>query len=325
MDNQMDTQMVEMRSGNWKKMWKAIKLNWQVYVLLLPLIIWLLVWVYKPMTGLLIAFERYQPAQGIWGSEFSGFKNFIDIMGGAYKTDFWQAFRNTFVISAYSLIFGFPVPIILALLFSEIGNETVRKITQTLTYLPHFLAEVTITGIVLMLLYSGAQSTGIVAQILYDWGVVPEGTNIIQTSDYFRPIYLITGIWKESGYSSIVYFAAIMGISPVLYEALKVDGGNKLQEIRFVTIPGMAPTLIIMIIMRIGNMLAVGYERVLLLYNTNVYVTADVLSTFEQRLGIVNANYSIGAASSLFNSLIAFALVVAANVISRNMSKTSLW
>ena len=138
-------------------------------------------------------------------------------------------------------------------------------------------------------------------------------------------IKIVTGIWKESGYNSIVYYAAIMGIPPALYEALKVDGGNKLQEIRYVTIPCIAPTLIIMVIMRIGRMLSIGYERVLLLYNTNIYVTADVLSTFEQRIGIISGNYGIGSASSLFNSLIAFALVIGANTISRNISKTSLW
>ncbi len=321
----MENNTVKMRESQSKKIIRALVKDWRIYVLLLPLVIWLLMWVYKPMTGLIIAFERFDSSLGIWGSEFSGFTNFENIVNGIYKVEFWQAFRNTFVISAYSLVFGFPIPIILALLFSEIGIGSVRKIAQTLTYLPHFLAEVTITGIVLMLVYTGVQSTGIIAQILYDTGLVQEGAQIIQQSNYFRPIYIITGIWKESGYSSIVYFAAIMGISPVLYEALKVDGGNKMQEIRYVTLPGMAPTLIIMIIMRIGNMLSIGYERVILLYNANIYATADVLSTFEQRIGILLGNYGIGASASLFNSLIAFSLVIAANAISRNISKTSLW
>lgn len=316
---------VQMRTGHSAEIFRMVKKHWEVYVLLLPLLIWLLVWAYKPMLGLLIAFERYDAGLGIFNSEFVGLSNFSNIVNGIYKEQFWQAFRNTFVISMYGLIFGFPIPIILALLFSEIGNETVRKITQTLTYLPHFLAEVTITSIVLMLLYTGVQSTGVVAQLLYDLGIVEDGSQIIQQANYFRPIYIITGIWKETGYSSIVYFAAIMGISPILYEAIRMDGGNKLQEIRYVTIPGMAPTLIIMIILKIGSILSVGYERVLLLYNVNVYSTADVLSTFEQRIGIVSANYGVGASSSLFNSLIAFALVVSANVISRNVSKTSLW
>lgn len=176
-----------------------------------------------------------------------------------------------------------------------------------------------------MLVYNGVQSTGIIAQIFIKAGIISSNSSIIQQASYFRPLYVIKGIWKESGYNSIVYYAAIMGISPTLYEAIKMDGGNKFQEIRYVTMPGMAPTLIIMVIMRIGRMLTIGYERVLLLYNPNIYVTADVLSTFEQRIGILSGNYGVGAATSLFNSLIAFALVLGANTISRNISKTSLW
>jgi ABC-type polysaccharide transport system, permease component len=192
--------------------------------------------------------------------------------------------------------------------------------------LPHFLSEVTITGIVIMLVYSGERSTGVIAQLLYNLKIIPSSNKIIESANYFRPMYIITGIWKESGYNSIVYFAAIMGISPVLYEAIKVDGANKWQEIRYVTIPGMAPTLIIMIIMRIGKMLSVGYERVLLLYQPNTYITADVLSTFEQRLGMGDAaNPGLGSAVGIFNSVIGFALVIGANAISRQVSETSLW
>lgn len=321
----MGTEEIKMREPQTKKIWKAVSKDWRLYVLLIPLVIWFALWAYKPMGGLLIAFKRFDPQFGIWGSEFKGIDNFINLVSGVNKVEFWQAFRNTFIISAYSLIFGFPVPIILALLLAEIGNDTVRKLTQTATYLPHFLSEVTITGIALMLVYSGVRSTGIIASVLQHIGLIDSGVSIMQKSNYFRPLYIMVGIWKESGYNSIVYFAAIMGISPTLYEALKVDGGNKFQEIRFITFPGMAPTLIIMIIMRIGSMLTIGYERVLLLYNANIYVTADVLSTFEQRIGILSGNYGIGAAVSLFNSLIAFALVIGANTISRNISETSLW
>lgn len=321
----METEEVKMRKPQTKKIWKAVRKDWRLYVLLLPLVIWFVLWAYKPMGGLLIAFKRFDPQFGVWGSEFKGIDNFINLVAGVNQVEFWQAFRNTFIISAYSLIFGFPVPIIMALLFAEIGNDTVRKLTQTATYLPHFLSEVTITGIALMLVYSGVRSSGIIAFLFQHIGLIEPGMSIMQKSNYFRPLYIMVGIWKESGYNSIVYFAAIMGISPSLYEALKVDGGNKFQEIRFITFPGMAPTLIIMIIMRIGSMLTIGYERVLLLYNANIYVTADVLSTFEQRIGILSGNYGIGAAVSLFNSLIAFALVIGANTISRNISETSLW
>lgn len=304
---------------------KAIISDWRLYVLLLPMVIWYALWIYKPMGGLLIAFKNFKPNLGIGGSDFVGFTNFITLMNGPYSTQFWQAFRNTFLISLYGLLFGFPIPIILALFFSEITNNTYRKITQTITFLPHFLSEVTITGLVLTLLYRGEVNTGIVAQLLTSIGAISENTKIIQEATYFRPLYIITGIWKEAGYNSIVYFAAVMGISPVLYEALKVDGGNKWQEIRYVTFPGMAPTLVIMIILRIGSMLSVGYERVILLYNANTYETADVLSSFVYRIGMLGGNQALGGAADMFNALIGFALVVGANFISRQVSETSLW
>lgn len=309
-----------------RQAWYSIKHNWQLYLLLLPIVLWFAIWAYKPMLGLIIAFKDYESTKGIFGSDFVGFDNFLTLIVGNQATSFWQAFRNTFIISSYGLLFGFPIPIILALFFSEINCNWFRKVTQTITYLPHFLSEVTITGIVILLVYNGASTTGIIARIMIELGIVtnPE-MRILETPDFFRPIYIITGIWKESGYDSIVYFAAIMGISPALYEAIRVDGGNKWQEIKYVTLPGMAPTLIIMIIMRIGKMLSVGYERVILLYNSNTYITADVLSTFEQRIGLINGQYSIGAASGIFNSLIGFALVIGANTISRQVSKTSLW
>lgn len=318
-------QEVKMYNGRFKEILKTIIKDWRLYVLLTPMVIWFFLWAYKPMGGLLMAFQRYEPALGISGSEFRGLGNFQVIVSGVYSSRFWSAFRNTFLISLYGFIFGFPIPIILALFFSEIGSAGFRKITQTITYLPHFLSEVTITSIVLMLVYHGERMTGVVAQFLYNLKIVPEGTKIMDTPNYFKPLYIITGIWKEAGYNSIVYFAAIMGISPVLYEAIRVDGGNKLQEIRYVTLPGMAPTLIIMIILRIGRMLSVGYERVLLLYNPNICSSADVLSTFEQRIGIIEGVYAVGSAAGMFNSIIGFALVIAANFISRRVSKTSLW
>lgn len=317
---------IKMREAKAKTIFKEIKKEWQLYLLLIPIVAWYLLFAYKPMLGIIVAFKKFDATLGILGSEFRGLSNFINITSGVYKTQFWGAFGNTFIISLYGLLFGFPIPILLALFFSETRLDGYRKITQTITYLPHFLSEVTITGIVITLVYSGASSRGIIAQVLNTLNIVPTGVKIIETPNYFRPMYIITGIWKESGYNSIVYFAAIMGISPVMYEALKVDGGNKWQEIRYVTIPGMAPTLIIMIIMRIGRMLSVGYERVLLLYHPNTYVTADVLSTLEQRLGISNGgNPGLGSAIGLFNSVIGFALVISANKISRQASKTSLW
>mgnify|MGYP000981232089 FL=1 len=317
---------VTMHQSKIKVIAKAILKDWRLYVLLAPMVIWYILWAYKPMGGLLMAFQRFKPELGIGKSEFRGLGNFIVLNTGGYKEEFWSAFRNTFLISLYGLCFGFPVPIIIALFFSEINFSPFRRIAQTITYLPHFLSEVTITSIVLILLYKGERTTGILTQLLYNLNIVPNGTTIMDTPNYFKPIYIITGIWKESGYNSIVYFAAIMAISPTMYEAIRVDGGNKLQEIRYVTIPGMAPTLIIMIILRIGRMLSVGYERIILLYNPNIYITADVLSTFEQRIGFESGGVlSIASSAGMFNAIIGFALVVGANFISRRVSQTSLW
>lgn len=303
---------------------KIILSDWRLYALILPLIIWYLLWLYKPMGGLLIAFKNYKSNLGIGGSDFVGFANFVTLMTGSQADMFWKAFRNTFLISLYGFIFGFPIPIILALFFSEITNKTYLKFMQTFTYLPHFLSEVTITGLILTLLYNGEVNTGVLAKLLMDLQIIPEGTKVIQEANYFRPLFILTGIWKEAGYSSIVYFAAIMGVSPTLYEAIKVDGGNKLQEIRFVTFPGMAPTLIITVILRVGRMLSVGYERIILLYNANTYETADVLNSYVFREGL-NGNPALGASAGMFNAVIGFALVVGANFISRQISETSLW
>ncbi len=304
---------------------RIINEDYRLYLLLLPIIIWYALWFYKPLAGLLIAFKNYQPNLGAMGSDFVGFANFETLITGAFAPQFWRAFRNTFVISLYGFIFGFPIPIILAIFFSEIYNNIVRGISQTLSYLPHFLSEVTITGLVLTMLRNSETNTGILSGLLINLGLIEETTKVVQNADYFRPMFIITGIWKEAGYSSIVFFAAIMAISPVLYEAIKVDGGNKLQEIRYVTFPGMAPTLIIMIVLRIGRMLSVGFERVILLYNANTYETADTLSTFVLRIGLEGGNPAVGAAAGMFDSIIGFGLVVGANFISRQISDSSLW
>lgn len=304
---------------------RTILSDYRLYLLLLPVLLWYGLWFYKPIIGLLIAFKSFQPNLGVLGSDFVGFSNILSLVEGNFAGQFWRAFRNTFVINIYGLLFGFPVPILLAIAFSEIRNTGYRNVVQTLSYLPHFLSEVTITGLVLTLLYNGEVTTGVFAQLLIDMGLIDESARIIQNADYFQPMFIITGIWKEAGYSSIVYFAAVMGISPILYEALKVDGGNKLQELRYVTIPGMAPTLVIMIVLRIGRMLSVGFERVILLYNANTYETADVLSTFVLRIGLESGNQSMGASADLFNSLLGFMLVIGANFISREISDSSLW
>ncbi len=304
---------------------KKIKVDYVLYIFIGILILWYIIFQYLPMGGLLLAFKDYNPSEGIMGSDFIGLSKFNDLMFKNYSNQFWMAFRNTFQISIYNLIFGFPFPIILAILFAEVGNDIYRKIVQTLSYLPHFISEVTITGLVIFLVYKSTSSTGVIASMLYTLKLIPADVKILDSPEYFKPLYIITGLWKESGYSSIVYFAAVMGISPVMYEALKVDGGNKIQELRYVTLPSIAPMITVMLIMRIGRMLNVGYERIILLYNSKTYETADVISSFVYRMGVENGNTSLGTASGMFNAVLGFVLVIGANYIGRKVSNTSLW
>ena len=231
----------------------------------------------------------------------------------------------------YGLIFGFPVPIILALFFSEIKSDIYRSIVQILSYLPKFISTVVITSIITLMLYGGTphQSPGILADIFMKIGLIPEGTRMLLRPEYFRSIYIISGIWEGAGYGSIVFFAAVMAISPTNYEAARIDGASKLSQIRYVTLPGMAPTLTIMLILRIGEILTVGYEKVLLLYNRETYSTADVISTFVTRIGGLmdpqGSILNVAASADLFNSVIAMFLVLGANFISRRVSDTSLF
>ncbi len=324
----MKNNLEQQENNKVREVVSAVKKDWQLYCLLAPMVIWMLLFVYKPMGGLLLAFKDYDPSKGVGGSDWAGLFYFKQLtMSSSFARDFWESFRNTFVISMYGLVFAFPIPIILAVFMSEVNNERFRKFSQTIAYLPHFLSEITITGIVITILYTGPNYTGILAEALDKLGLYSKSNPvmIMENPDFFRPVYIITGIWKESGYNSIVYFAAVMGISPALYEALKIDGGNKMQEIRYVTFPGMAPTLIITFILRIGRILSIGYERIILLENSQTYHQAEVISTYIWKMGIDGPNKSLAGAAEFFNSLIGFILVIGANMISKKVSNTSLW
>lgn len=303
-----------------------VKKEWRLYLLLIPMIIFFLLWNYKPMFGLLIAFKDFNPALGVFSSEWVGFLHFQRLMFGPDSLEFWRAFRNTFLISFYGLLFGFPIPIILAILFSEIKNPIYRSITQIITYLPKFISTVVITSIIILGSKTGGEAgnPGFIASIIYGLGIADYGVSILRNPDYFRGIYLISGIWEGAGYSSIVYFAAIMGVSVSNYEAARIDGANKLAQIRYVTLPGISSTLSIMLILRIGKMLTIGFEKVLLLYDPTTYSKADVISTFVFRLMQSNSN-SLGAAADMFNAFIAMALVLGANFIMKKVSETSLF
>ncbi len=302
-----------------KAVWllEHFKREWQLYVLLAPTIIWFVIFLYKPMYGLQIAFKDYSVFRGITESPWVGFEHFVTLFE---NEQFIRAIRNTVMISGASLIFGFPVPIILALMFNEILNAKFKRTAQTIVYLPHFISAVIIAGIVIT---AFSPSTGVVNLLLNAFGF--DSVYFLTKPEWFRTIFVGTGIWQEAGFSSIVFLAAIAGVNPSLYESAVVDGASRWQMMWKITLPCILPTILIMLIIRIGNILEVGFEMIIMLYQPATYETADVISTFIYRQGLQAAKYDLAAAAGLFNAVIAFLLVMTANTISKRVSKTSLW
>ncbi len=296
---------------------RHLRREWQIYAMLLPTVIWLLLFLYKPMWGLQIAFKDYSVFRGIADSPWIGLDHFETLFS---NDQFFRAIRNTVMISLYSLLFGFPVPIILALMFNEVLNQTYKKTAQTIVYLPHFISSVIIAGIVIT---AFSPSSGIVNSILEWLGLEP--IYFLTRSEWFRPIFIGTTIWQEAGFQSIVYLAAIAGVSPTLYESAVVDGANRWQMMWKITLPSILPTIIIMLIIRIGSMLEISFEMIILLYQPATYETADVINTYIYRQGLQGGQYDLAAAAGLFNAVVAFVLVISANAISRRYSRTSLW
>ncbi len=300
-----------------ERIWRHLRSNWQVYAMLAPTIIWFLVFNYKPMYGLQIAFKDYSIFRGIDGSPWVGLEHFDTLFN---SDQFLRALKNTFMISMLSLIFGFPVPILLALMFNEITHHVFKRTAQTIVYLPHFISTVIIAGIVIT---AFSPSAGIVNALLEWLGIDP--IYFLIKPEWFRPIYIGSGIWQEAGFSSIVFLAAIAGVNPSLYESAVVDGASRWQMMWKITLPSILPTIIIMLIIRIGNLLEVGFELIILLYQPATYETADVINTLIYRQGIQGAQYDLAAAAGLFNAVVAFVLVMTANTISKRYSRTSLW
>ncbi|MYH57328.1 MAG: sugar ABC transporter permease [Boseongicola sp. SB0675_bin_26] len=293
------------------------KREWQIYVMLAPMIIWFLLFLYKPMYGLQIAFKDYSIFRGIVESPWVGWEHFETLFN---NSQFLRAVKNTVIISALSLIFGFPVPIFLALMFNEILHALYRRTCQTIVYLPHFISTVIIAGIVIT---AFSPSAGIVNTIIGWLGIEP--VYFLTKPEWFRPIFIGSGIWQEAGFSSIIFLAAIAGVNPSLYESAVVDGASRWQMMWKITIPSIMPTIIIMLIIRIGNLMEVGFELIILLYQPATYQTADVINTFIYRQGLQSGQYDLAAAAGLFNAVVAFVLVMTANSISKRVSRTSLW
>ncbi len=290
--------------------------NTALYIMLIPFVLYFIMFLYKPMWGLQIAFKDYSLFGGMADSPWVGFDNFTTFLTGPY---FWRLLRNTVLIGAYGLIFGFPAPIILAILLNEVKNLTYKKTLQTMFYLPYFISTVVVAGIVTNLL----APSGLVNVILQKLGF--ESIYFMVEPKYFRTIYTVMGIWQFTGYSAVIYLAALSGIDMQLYEACQIDGGNKLHQMWHITLPGIAPTVVIMLIMNCGTLINVGAETIILLYQPSTYETADVISTYLYRIGLTDGDYGMATAVGLFNSVIGLLFVVSANYISRAVSEYSLW
>ena len=322
----------DVEKNRWKLNWQRIVKDWRLYLMLVPMILVFLFWRYLPMYELLGCFKITEVGKKVAEMNWCGFANFKALMfgGTTQTTAFWRAFRNTFLLSFYGLLFGFPMPIVLALFFNEIKSNILRSVYQVLTYLPKFMSTVVMTTLVTMLLKQGdlVSSTGIVASALAKLGIITQeaaNAGLLNNPDYFRTIYQISGIWEGAGYDSIVYFAAIIAISPTSYEAAQIDGYCKMAPMRYVVIPSILSTVVIMLINRIGSLLSIGYEKVMLLYKANTFVTADVVSTFAYRLGLEGGAQAIASASEMINNITGMILVIGANSIARKASDVSLY
>lgn len=290
--------------------------NWLIYLMLVPVIVYLLVFCYAPMYGVVIAFKDFKPRLGIMGSEWVGLKYFKEFVGSVF---FGRTLKNTLMLSGLNLLFGFCAPIVFAILLNEVRNLRFKKMVQTVTYLPHFITTVIIASLILIF----TDSDGFITQIVNS--ITGHEGSLIGDKHMFRPIYVISDIWQSFGWGSIVYLAAIMGINPELYEAARIDGANKFKQIIHVTIPGMLPIIVIMFIMAVGGLMNVGWEKAFLLQSPVTYDTSDIISTFVYRKGFEDMNYSYSAAVGLFNSMINLILLVGANKMSRRVNGSGLW
>ena len=316
----------------WLNVGRTIAKDWRLYAMLVPMLVVFLLWRYLPMYELLGSFKVTDAVKSVSDQYYAGFSYFKQLFvgSGAVSTDFWRALRNTFLLSFYGLCFGFPMPIILALFFNEIKSNIMRSTCQVLTYLPKFMSTVVMTSLVTMLVKQGSLTSGmgIVSQALSSLGLVSADVaqkGLLNQPQFFRAIYQISGIWETAGYDSIVFFAAIIAISPTSYEAAQIDGASKMAQMKHVVIPSILSTVVIMLIMRIGSLLQIGYEKVLLLYNTNTYVTADVVSTYAQRYGVAGTQKGLSSAAEMLSNVMGMLLVIGSNTIARKASNVSLY
>lgn len=313
MNSKMNTSFKKVT--DWLK--KDIKRNYQLYIFLIPGIVYLFIFDFLPMYGVQIAFKKFQISKGIWGSPWVGFEHFIRFFN---SFQFFNILKNTLGISLYSLAIGFPVPIVLALVLNQVCNKGFKKLVQTVSYAPHFISVVVICGMVYMFL---SPRNGIVNALLGVFGIEP--TFFMAKPEWFWTIYVLSAVWVGAGWGSIIFIAALASVNVELYDAADIDGCNKLQVIWNIDIPAIIPTIVIMLILRMGNLMDVGFQKTFLLQNSLNLSASEVISTYVYKVGLVGNQFSYSTAIGFFNNVINFILVVIANKIARSVSEVSLW
>ena len=288
-----------------------------LYLILIPFILWYAVFMFKPMYGLLIAFKDYSLFRGISGSEWIGLYNFKEFLTSPY---FYTTLKNTLMLNVYSLCLEFPFAILIALMLNEVKNKYFKSIVQTASFIPYFIAIVVATGITVNVL---SPSTGVVNMVLEKLGF--EKIYFLSKPEFFRGIFTGLNMWKTTGFNAVIYLAALTAVDEQLYEAARIDGANKFSQLRHITIPAIIPTIVIMLVLKVGSMLNVAFETVLLLYQPATYSTADVISTYVYRTGMLMQDFGLATAVGLFNALVGFILVYSANKWSKKVTQSSLW
>lgn len=295
------------------------KRDWRLYLMLIPPILFYLIFCYKPMVGVLIAFQDYNRFKGMWGSKWVGLENFRFTMGMA---DFKFALRNTLWLNFLGLVAGFPVPIVLAIMLNEMRSIGFKKVSQTLLYLPHFLSWIIIGGMVLQIF---SPKTGLINATLLKWGVIDKSIPFLTKGPEWQATYTLVGVWQGMGWGTILYLSAITGINPELFEAAKIDGANKMQQIWHVTLPGIRPTIVVLLILSVGQMMNISFDRPQILGNPQVLKYCDVLSTFVYRTGIKNHRFDRATAIGLFQSVVGLILISSANFVSKRLGEDGIW
>lgn len=297
--------------------WRKRRPRYQLYLMVLPALAYLLIFAYKPMYGIIIAFKDYSFAKGILGSEWVGFEHFTRLFNSYW---FPVILKNTLTISLLSLLVSFPVPILLALMVNEIGNKRVKSVFQTISYAPHFISTIVVCGMVILFLNP---SSGIINKLITLFG--HEAVYFMQKPQMFKWIYVISGIWQGAGWSAIIYYAALSGVDSSLLEAAEIDGASRVQIIWYINLPVLIPTILILFILQCGSLMSVGYEKVYALQNNANISGSEVISTYVYKVGLERSEFSFSTATGVFNSVVNSTILLAANALSRRATKVSLW